>query len=123
VGVTAAHRPRLWWSCSALGLAVVVAWALALLPRVTWPWAWLGSISLVTLAGYAHDKIAAVRGWRRIPELTLHLLALLGGTPGALVGMRLFRHKTLKGRFRLVLLGILVLQVAAALLLQHRLHS
>jgi len=117
--MTSPPRPRLWWSCSGLGLAVVVAWPLTLLPHVSWPWAWLGGISLVTLAWYAYDKTAAVRGWRRIPELTLHLLALLGGTPGALVGMRLLRHKTVKGSFRLVFWSILILQVALVLLLQY----
>ncbi len=39
---------------------------------------------------------------RRVPEKTLHLLALFGGWPGALMGQRVFRHKTQKFGFRIV---------------------
>ena len=56
-------------------------------------------MSIVTLAAYGLDKRAAARGRRRIAEATLHLLELLGGFPGALLGQRVFRHKRRKGRY------------------------
>jgi uncharacterized membrane protein YsdA (DUF1294 family) len=49
---------------------------------------------------YGRDKAAARRGGRRTPEVTLHLLALAGGWPGALLAQRVFRHKTKKQPFR-----------------------
>ena len=49
--------------------------------------------SVVTLVAYGVDKAAAGLGRRRVPENALHLLCLLGGWPGALVAMPLFRHK------------------------------
>lgn len=58
--------------------------------------------SAVSFALYGLDKAAAVRGARRVPEATLHLLALLGGWPGALAGQLAFRHKTRKQPFRTV---------------------
>ena len=61
-----------------------------------------GAMSLVTALAYAHDKAAAGRGRPRTPENTLHLLALLGGWPGALFAQRAFRHKTRKTGFQLV---------------------
>lgn len=56
-------------------------------------------MSLVTCAVYAADKSAARKRRHRVPERTLHLLALLGGWPGALLAQRLLRHKTSKPRF------------------------
>ena len=58
--------------------------------------------SALELALYRSDKSAAQRGARRVPEANLHLVALLGGWPGALVARRLFRHKTTKQPFRTV---------------------
>jgi uncharacterized membrane protein YsdA (DUF1294 family) len=57
-------------------------------------------LSAVTYAVYAGDKTAARNGRRRTRERTLHLLALAGGWPGALVAQRVHRHKTKKLSFR-----------------------
>lgn len=59
----------------------------------------LAILSLVTLVCYGWDKRAAVREQSRIPEKNLHLLALMGGWPGALIARPLFRHKTRKQPF------------------------
>lgn len=58
--------------------------------------------SAVTFVTYGADKRAARRSKHRVPELTLHVLALLGGWPGALVAQQVFRHKTRKQPFRAV---------------------
>ncbi len=59
-------------------------------------------LSGVCLVAYGIDKQRAGAGERRIPEFTLQSLALFGGWPGALMGQRLFRHKTKKLSFQLV---------------------
>ncbi len=56
-------------------------------------------LSLLTFIVYGVDKSAALRQMYRVPENTLHLLALLGGWPGASLAQRLFRHKTRKTAF------------------------
>ena len=48
---------------------------------------------------------------RRIPENTLFAAAILGGSPGAIVGMAVFRHKTLHPAFRYGMPAILVIQL------------
>ncbi|MHC4447402.1 MAG: DUF1294 domain-containing protein [Planctomycetota bacterium] len=58
--------------------------------------------SVAAFAAYGLDKRAAVRNRWRIPESSLHLLELLGGFPGALVGQQVFRHKRAKARYMIV---------------------
>ncbi len=67
-------------------------------------------VNAVTFFVYGADKFQARRGAWRVRESTLHLLALVGGTPGALAGQLIFRHKTIDRRFRLVFTMIVVLQ-------------
>lgn len=59
------------------------------------------------------DKRRAKRGQWRIPEKTLFLPPLLGGTPGAIAGMHIFHHKTKHWYFRFGLPALLVLQLGA----------
>jgi uncharacterized membrane protein YsdA (DUF1294 family) len=70
-------------------------------------------VSLVTFVCYAWDKRQAGRGGSRVPERTLHLLALLGGWPGALLGRHVLRHKTRKPGFTLLTWTIVLLHLAA----------
>jgi len=69
------------------------------------------ALSGVTFLAYGFDKRRARRGGRRIPENTLHLMEVLGGWPGALIGQRVFRHKTQKLFFRFVLWLCVVLHL------------
>lgn len=75
-----------------------------------WLSAWLISINLITFVYYGYDKRQARRGERRIPEIVLFALALLGASPGAFLAMYAFRHKTIKGPFRLLFWCIVVVQ-------------
>ena len=58
----------------------------------------------------AGPRNAARRGRLRVPERLLHLLAVLGGTPSAWLAQRTFRHKTIKGPFRIAFWAIAILQ-------------
>jgi uncharacterized membrane protein YsdA (DUF1294 family) len=71
-------------------------------------------MSCVCFAVYGLDKRQAATGGRRVPERTLHLLAFLGGWPGALLGQRQFRHKTKKVLFRIVFWFVVVLHLSIA---------
>jgi uncharacterized membrane protein YsdA (DUF1294 family) len=78
---------------------------------------WHAAASLVAVAAYALDKRAAVRGAWRIPEARLHTLSLLGGWPGALLAMRLFKHKRRKAAFVRVFWLTVVVHLAVLALL------
>ena len=76
----------------------LAAVARALLPHPLVMWFLL--VSVLTFVIYGGDKMAARKGWHRVPESTLLVLGLVGGWPGAVVGQQLFRHKTQKQPFK-----------------------
>ncbi|MEJ5063330.1 MULTISPECIES: DUF1294 domain-containing protein [unclassified Erwinia] len=62
---------------------------------------WFLLASTLTCLIYGWDKLAARKGWRRVPESTLLVSGFLGGWPGAIVSQQLFRHKTQKQPFKI----------------------
>jgi len=91
-----------------VGLTLAL-WRLGLAPA----YAWLVGVNIIARALYGYDKRQAIVGASRIPELVLHLTALGGGSPGALLGQGLFHHKTRKLRFQIVFWAIVLLQAVA----------
>ena len=71
---------------------------------------WVILLSLIAFVLMGVDKERARRRAWRVPERTFFLLALLGGCPGTIAGMCLFRHKTRHWSFKLGLPLILLLQ-------------
>ena len=69
-------------------------------------------LNLLSFALYGIDKAKAKQGAWRIPEKTLLLAALLGGSLGALLGMEVFRHKTKHWKFKLLVPLFLILHIA-----------
>lgn len=68
-------------------------------------------INLIAFLAMYLDKRKARYGKWRIPEQTLFVLALIGGSIGAIAGMYTFRHKTKKLRFSIGFPVILVMQI------------
>lgn len=66
-----------------------------------------------TIFRFWQDKQRARAGQRRIPEADLLGLAIIGGSPGALIARHMFRHKTRKEPFSTQLFVILALQLGA----------
>ncbi|SFT35690.1 Uncharacterized membrane protein YsdA, DUF1294 family [Selenomonas sp. GACV-9] len=69
-------------------------------------------INIIAIIVYGVDKLCALRQWWRVPELTLLLLAFMGGSIGALVAIQIFRHKTQHIKFRYGIPLIILLQLA-----------
>lgn len=74
--------------------------------------AWYLAASVIAFVAYRRDKAAAQAGRWRTSEATLHLVALAGGWPGALVAQQVLRHKSVKAEFRAVFWATVVLNVA-----------
>ncbi len=74
--------------------------------------AYLVVMNVIGLAVFGYDKRCAIKRRWRVPEKTLFLTALLGGSVGSYVGMFVFRHKTLHWKFRIGIPIIMLLQCA-----------
>ena len=69
--------------------------------------------SVAAVIAYAIAKSAATRGQWRTSEATLHLIALLGGWPGALIAQQLLHHKSRKPSFQFVFWATVVANCGA----------
>ena len=74
---------------------------------------WLVMINATTFGLYGFDKRAARNNAWRIPEGTLLLFALLGGSPAAFWASKYFRHKTKKTSFRVRYWLVVIIQLVA----------
>ena len=72
---------------------------------------YLIGINIVTFLVYGIDKWKAKQGSWRISEATLLILAIIGGSIGALLGMKVWRHKTQHQKFKYGLPLILLAQI------------
>ena len=83
------------------------------------PWLilYLFAVNITAFALFGADKRKARRNAWRISEKALFLSAVLGGSLGALIGMRLFHHKTKHWYFVIGIPAILVLQVIGCVLI------
>lgn len=79
---------------------------------------YLLGVNLIAFALMGIDKKRAIRKDWRIPERTLFLSAILGGSLGAILGMQVFRHKTKHWYFQLGMPVILVAQLLLYFLLR-----
>jgi uncharacterized membrane protein YsdA (DUF1294 family) len=103
------YDPKRFYLVIAIILIAIVS-GLLWWKRVHPFYAYLAGINIITFLFYGYDKRQSLKNKGRIPELTLHLLALLGGSPGALLGQLSFRHKTKKLSFKIVFLAIVLIQ-------------
>lgn len=77
-------------------------------------------LNLVTFVVYGIDKYKSKKGKWRISELTLLTLALLGGSIGAWLAMKTFRHKTMHKKFYIGVPMIITLQIGFAVWMMYK---
>lgn len=78
------------------------------------------AINVVTFIAYGIDKLRAKQNKWRIPEATLLFLAVIGGSIGAWVGMKVWHHKTMHRKFKFGVPVILILQFAIVVWISYR---
>ena len=75
---------------------------------------YLIAINIITFFIYGIDKLKAKKGKWRIPESTLLLLAIIGGSIGAWLSIKVWHHKTLHKKFKYGIPLIVIVQIAIA---------
>ena len=81
---------------------------------------YLTSINVATFITYGIDKLKAKRSKWRISEATLLGMAVIGGSIGAWLGMRVWHHKTMHKKFQFGIPLILIIQLAIVIWLYSR---
>jgi uncharacterized membrane protein YsdA (DUF1294 family) len=119
-------RPELFHGGVALSAGLLASGLLLLLFRAPLTWAtclgaWLVSMNVIAFLYYGFDKARARSASSRVPEVVLHGLTFAGGSAGSYAGMRFYRHKTIKGSFRIMFWFIVVLQAGLAAAVIYRL--
>ena len=79
---------------------------------------YLVTINIATFFVYGIDKWKAKHSKWRVTEAALLLLAVLGGSIGAWLGMKVWRHKTMHKKFKYGIPLIIIVQVAVILLIK-----
>lgn len=110
------HKPRRGLAILSLGVcAVLLAFLLFGVGKNDLPLAVplaCAVTSALSFLLYGIDKHRARLNKRRVPELHLQLLSLLGGWPGALLAQQMFRHKTRKRSFLLVFWMVILINIS-----------
>ena len=73
--------------------------------------------NVVTFIAYGIDKYKAKKGTWRISEATLLLMAFVGGSIGAWLGVKAFHHKTMHKKFQYGIPTIIIMQIALVMYL------
>lgn len=74
-------------------------------------------VNVITFVVYGIDKLKAKKGKWRVPETTLLLLAIVGGSVGAWCGVKVWHHKTMHAKFKYGIPLIMAVQVGLLLCL------
>lgn len=97
-----------------LGVIVILGsiWTTVHYLKAPWGISYLIGVNLAIFFLYGYDKkVAGGKKLLRVPEKILHLFTFLGGTPMAFFSQSFFRHKTIKGSFRIAFWAIFLLQI------------
>ena len=74
---------------------------------------YLAAVNVVTFFMYGIDKLKAKRSKWRISEAALLWMAVIGGSIGAWLGIKIWHHKTMHKKFKYGVPAIIILQIAA----------
>ena len=83
---------------------------------------YLAAVNVVTFFMYGIDKVKAKRSKGRISEAALLWMAVIGGSIGAWLGIKIWHHKTMHKKFKYGVPAIIILQIAAIIYIAMKLE-
>ena len=83
---------------------------------------YLAAVNVVTFFMYGIDKLKAKRSKWRISEATLLWMAVIGGSIGAWLGIKIWHHKTMHKKFKYGVPAIIILQIAGIIYIAMKLE-
>lgn len=115
------------WPAALVMIVAIVVVATSCVLAKPWPNLWVSIYavwtlvcSIIAFVMFWRDKQLAKSDLQRIPERTLHTVAILGGWPGSVLGQQLIRHKSQKLSFRFALWAIVILHGAILTFLTYK---
>jgi uncharacterized membrane protein YsdA (DUF1294 family) len=87
-------RIYVWSAALGLGFTAILFLIFNIQTTWWWYWNWLFAASVAAFILYGIDKTQSKRNGRRIPNAIHHMMALIGGYPGAFLGRIIFHHKS-----------------------------
>ena len=105
------QRPYLFFGGLSGAIACLTTYLVWMQTEVSLALSALVGLNIAAVVAMGLDKSFARSGSLRIPEAVLFIIAFLGGSPGILAGVHLFKHKNRKAAFQLTLLIVFALQV------------
>lgn len=106
-------KPYIFHGCLSLGIFGLTTYLMMREAHLDLGRSALLGINVTGLAAMGFDKSLSRSAATRFPEALLYVIALLGGIPGVILGIHVFKHKSRKAAFQFTLLLVLVAQVAA----------
>jgi uncharacterized membrane protein YsdA (DUF1294 family) len=89
---------------------IIVDWYTALAPLLQGLFGYLLIINVITFLSFGIDKFAAIQEAPRISEKSLWIMAAIGGSIGAMIAMKFFRHKRRKVSFYSIVVLLFIIQ-------------
>ena len=83
---------------------------------------YLAAVNVVTFFMYGIDKLKAKHSKWRISEAALLWMAVIGGSIGAWLGIKIWHHKTMHKKFKYGVPAIIILQIAAIIYIAMKLE-
>jgi len=99
-----------------VAVAAVLGWLIQQALLLDYIFAWFYAVNVVVFVSFGLDKLSAKGGSKngRTPEVTYHILGLLGGFPAIFAGRKVFNHKTSKAAFIVPMWGLFLAQILLA---------
>jgi len=118
--MTRRHKTFILWLIVWLVMTALLGFLFNHYFSIAWWILFFAATNFSAFCLYGWDKLAAGQRIDRVPEVVLYFAVLGGGAIGALLGMKIFHHKTSKTSFQIVVALIILVQLVLIIFLNQK---